>query len=31
MRIMIQASLGKEQDPIPKITEQKGLEAWLKR
>jgi hypothetical protein len=30
-RTVIQAGLGKKQDPILKITEQKGLEVWLKQ
>jgi hypothetical protein len=29
-RIVVQASLGKKQDLVSKITRQKGLEVWLK-
>jgi hypothetical protein len=29
-RIVVQASLGKKQDPISKITRAKGLEVCLK-
>jgi hypothetical protein len=29
-RITVQGSLGKKQDPIPKITKAKRAGAWLK-